>query len=244
MVSPRPLIGITCDYEPNPEYPLRRDACKQHVGFYLAVEEAGGLPVLLPAVSDREKLAGYLERLDGLLFSGAKDLPPEVYGKIPHPRTEVMSRQRFEFEWPLAQLALAARMPLLGICGGIQLMNAAAGGTLVQDIPDQVPGALAHRSGTWEDARHAVEVEAGSRLAEIFGPRPIVNSAHHQALEKVGEGYEVTARAEDGVIEAIERPGERFVVGVQWHPERCLDLPGMRELFAAFVAACRDGRRS
>lgn len=243
MATARPLIGITCNYEPSREYPGERDVCKQHVAYYRALERAEALPVLLPAISEQHRLAEYLERLDGIIFSGALDLPPETYGKPPHPKTEVMSPQRFQFEWPLAKLAMAHRLPVLGICGGVQLLSTLMGGTLYQHIPDEIANALVHASGKHEDARHEVELAPGSRLAEIFGTRATVNSAHHQAIDKLGDGFVVVARASDGVIEAIEQPGERFLVGVQWHPERCPELPGQKEIFDAFAAACRRYRR-
>ncbi len=243
MTPRRPLVGITCNYEPNKEYPGRKDACNQQVGYFLALDGAGALPVLIPAVEDREKLAEYLERLDGIVFSGAMDIPPDRYGSPAHPRTDRMSEQRIRFEWPLAQLALASPMPILGICGGLQMLSTVTGGTLFQHVPDRYGDKIVHSSGKPEDARHEVNVEPGSRIAAMLAARARVNSAHHQAVDKLGEGFIISARADDGVIEAIERPGERFVVALQWHPERCMDLPGQKEIFAAFVSACREQER-
>jgi len=236
----RPLIGITSNYEPSTEYPGKKDACKQPAQYFQALEGAGALPVILPAAQDPETLEGYLAELDGILFSGADDLPPECYGAAPHPKTRPMSRQRFKFEWALVRRALAHRsIPLLGVCGGCQLFSAVAGGTLIQDIPELVPGAVPHRCDTPAvDAVHPADFTEGTVLAEIFGARAEINSAHHQAIDRVGEGFVVIARAQDGVIEAIQRPGARFVLGVQWHPERCLDLPGQKELVARFVHEC------
>ena len=237
----RPLIGITCDYEPSTEQPGRGDTCRQPANYHQALQGAGALPVLLPAIRDESLLAEYVARLDGIVFSGADDLPPECYGEATHAKTKPMSRQRYEFEWPLARLALAhGRVPLLGICGGCQLLSTVTGGTLIQDIPDEVPGALSHRSDVkGRDARHEASFAEGSRLTGIFAPRAEINSSHHQSIERLGEGLRVIARSDDGVVEAIELPGARYVVGVQWHPERCLDLPGQKQLVEQFVEECR-----
>jgi putative glutamine amidotransferase len=237
-----PLIGITCDYEPSEKMPGRLDICQQHAQFYQALERAEALPVLIPAVSDEAKLRGYLQRLDGLLFSGAPDIPPAAYGEEPHEKTVPMSSQRFEFEYALARLALKSQLPLMGICGGIQMMSTAAGGTVVQDIPSQIDNPLIHRTGkAANEARHEINVKPGSRFSTIFKDRAITNTSHHQAVKEVGEGFEVVAWTDDGVNEAIEMPGDRFAIGVQWHPERWLDgLPGMLQLFEEFTSACRE----
>jgi putative glutamine amidotransferase len=242
----RPVIGITCNYDASKEAPLRKDNCKQPVFYYLALQAAGALPMLIPAISDPVMLREYLEHLDGVLFSGANDLPPECYGAELHPKTKTMSRQRYEFEWALANIALKeCEHPLLGICGGIQILSTVMGGTLFQHIPDEIETDLIHSTPKGGDASmHEVSVNSGGRLEKLLGSRAQVNSFHHQSLDKVGEGFKVTARADDGVIEAMELDSDRFVVGVQWHPERIQEIPGSLEIFRAFVEACSEFQSS
>lgn len=237
-MRPVPVIGITLDseepggYSKFPWYALRRNYCA-------AVAGAGGLPLPLP---HQPELAGdYLDRLDGLIVTGgAFDVDPALFGAATRHDTVVLKEARTRFELAMIQGALERDMPMLGICGGQQLLNVALGGSLIQHIPDEVPDCLAHEQpGPRDQAGHMVEVVAGTRLAAIAGTgRIAVNSAHHQAVKQAAPGCVVNAFADDGVIEGIEEPSRRFCLGVQWHPEFLIS-PADSALYRAFLEACR-----
>jgi putative glutamine amidotransferase len=238
----RPVVGVTLDSEPGggysryPWYALRSNYCE-------ALKAAGALPLPLP--HEPELVSDYLQLIDGLVITGgAFDIDPALYGAETRHPTVRLKERRTRFEWEISRAALAADLPVLGICGGEQLLNVVLGGTLVQHIPDAVPAALAHEQpNPRHEPGHEVEILPGTLLHRITGRcRMAVNSAHHQAVDRVGEGVVVAARAPDGVIEAIEHPGYRFCLGVQWHPEFAID-PGDRAIFAAFVAACAKDHR-
>jgi putative glutamine amidotransferase len=232
----RPVIGITLDAEPPggysrfPWYALRANYCD-------AIAAAGGLPLPLP--HEPELAAEYLARIDGLVVTGgAFDVDPALFGADSrHPTVKTKDR-RTAFELAMVRGAHASDMPVLGICGGEQLLNVVLGGTLIQHIPDEVPGALAHEQPNPRDQPgHEVAVVPGTQLHRITGAERLpVNSAHHQAVKTVGPGIVINARAADGVIEGIEDPSRRFCIGVEWHPEFALSA-GDTRLLAAFVAA-------
>jgi putative glutamine amidotransferase len=232
----RPIIGLTLDHEPAggwskfPWYAIRENYCT-------AVRRAGGLPLLLPHEPDLAE--AYLDAIDGLIVTGGGfDIDPALFGaEIRHPTVTTKDR-RTAFELAAAQGALARDMPVLGICGGQQLLNVALGGTLIQHIPDEVPSALPHRQpNPRNEPGHRVRILADTQLRRIAGADVLsVNSAHHQSVKEVGSGLVVDAVAEDGVIEGIEDPRRRFCLGVQWHPEFELS-DGDRLIFCALVAA-------
>ncbi|WP_270939024.1 gamma-glutamyl-gamma-aminobutyrate hydrolase family protein [Falsiroseomonas oryzae] len=232
----RPVIGVTLDAEPAggwsklPWYALRQN-------YFHAVIQAGGLPVALP--HHPELAADYLDALDGLLVTGgAFDVDPALWGGgPPHPKV-TLKPGRTDFELAAVREALRRDMPVLGICGGQQLLAVAFGGTLIQHIPDEVEGALPHEQpNPRTEPGHAVDVAGGTLLAAIVGAtRLAVNSAHHQAVATPGPGAVVNALAPDGVVEGVEHPGYRFALGVQWHPEYAVD-PRDPSIFAAFVRA-------
>jgi putative glutamine amidotransferase len=232
----QPVIGLTLDYEEQggystlPWYALRENYCA-------AVVRAGGLPILLPHEPDH--VAAYLARLDGVVITGgAFDVDPAHFGATTRHATVTTKDRRTEFELAITRGALAADKPVLGICGGQQLLNVALGGTLVQHIPDEIADALAHEQpNPRTEPGHTVSIVAGSLLHRITGQRELpVNSAHHQAVKAVAPGMIVDATATDGVIEGIEDPDRRFCLGVQWHPEYAIS-PGDLSIFAAFIAA-------
>ncbi|MBV8165969.1 MAG: gamma-glutamyl-gamma-aminobutyrate hydrolase family protein [Alphaproteobacteria bacterium] len=234
----RPVIGVTLDAEPAggwsafPWYALREN-------YAAAVTASGGLPMLLPHEPDQA--ADYLDRLDGVVVTGgAFDIDPALFGANERHSTVKTKDKRTAFELALTRGALARDLPVLGICGGQQLIAVALGGTLVQHIPDEIKDALAHEQKTPKDQpSHAVRVVEGTRLHRIVGASEIaVNSTHHQAVKSVAGGLVVDAVAPDGVIEGIEDPAKRFCVGVQWHPEYRTTAAD-QALFGAFVAACR-----
>jgi putative glutamine amidotransferase len=234
----RPIIGLTLDAEPPggysklPWYALRQN-------YFAAVAEAGGLPVALP--HEAPLAEAYLDAIDGLLVTGgAFDVDPALYGGGPAHETVVLKSGRTDFELAATRGALARDMPILGICGGEQLLAVALGGRLIQHIPDVVPGALPHEQpNPRTEPGHEVAIAEGTLLARIVGrPRMAVNSAHHQAVAAAGPASRVNATAPDGVIEGIESTAHRFALGVQWHPEYAVDAADPL-ILAAFVAACR-----
>ena len=227
--------------------------CFRRVADILEAQPAARLGVVLSAckgvtdsllglVAQAEKQdVGYLAGLDGLLVTGgAFDVDPALWGGgPPHPKV-TLKPGRTDFEMAAVRAALAADKPVLGICGGQQLLAVAFGGTLIQHIPDEVAGALAHEQpNPRTEPGHEVAVAPGTLLSRIVGaPRMAVNSAHHQAVATAGTGAVVNAVAPDGVVEGVEHPGHRFALGVQWHPEYGVD-PRDPAIFAAFVEACR-----
>ncbi len=230
-----PLIGITLDHEEGGGY-ARLPYYAVRENYLAAVVRAGGVPLPLP---HEPRLAGrYLALLDGLVVTGgAFDIDPALFGASRRHPSVTLKVRRTEFERRLVAGALAAGLPLLGICGGMQLLAVVAGGTLIQHIPDEIPAALAHEQpNPRHEPGHEVEVVAGTRLHALTGrTRLRVNSAHHQAVARPGR-LRVSARAPDGVIEAVELGDHPFCLGVQWHPEYHVD-PADAALFEGLVAA-------
>jgi putative glutamine amidotransferase len=234
----QPVIGLTLDHEPPGGYsPFPWYAIREN--YIRAVRNAGGLPVLLPHEPDLA--SEYLSLVDALVITGGGfDIDPVLFGaSFRHPSVTTKVR-RTAFELAAAEAALSRDMPLLGICGGEQLLNVVGGGTLIQDIADEVPKALPHRQkNPRNEPAHAVEIRAGSLLDRIAGRRRLeVNSAHHQAVKAAGAGLVVCALAPDGVVEGIEDPGRRFCLGVQWHPEFEISEAD-RAIFRALVEAAQ-----
>jgi putative glutamine amidotransferase len=234
----QPVIGLTLDAEPPggysklPWYAIRENYCA-------AVVRAGGLPVLLP--HEVEQADAYLRVIDGLIVTGgAFDVDPAIFGAETRHATVTTKDRRTQFELAVTRRALSGEKPVLGICGGEQLLNVALGGTLIQHIPDEVPDALSHeQKNPRHEPAHIVRFAEGTRLRAITGtPEAPVNSTHHQAVKEAAPGLVVDATAPDGVIEGIEDPHRRFCIGVQWHPEYAIS-DADRRLFAAFIEAAR-----
>lgn len=226
----RPRIGIT--------------SCSKNADYEESVRRAGGEPVLLDwsvLGSATEALSG----VDGILMTGGPDVDPGEYGEERQPHVVSLAPSaRDRFELALAREALARDAPLLAICRGMQVLNVAAGGSLVQDIPTSVPGALPHQLSEPKNAiAHVVRVAPGSRIAQLLSETEIaVNSRHHQAVQRVGQGLEVTATAPDGIIEGLEKPEARFCVAVEWHPENFVDTGEFLPLFEGLVRASKRER--
>jgi gamma-glutamyl-gamma-aminobutyrate hydrolase PuuD len=229
----RPVVGITTYVTPAAWGYWQLEAALIPVDYVTAVERAGGRPLLVPPSS--EGVDETLDAVDALIFSGGSDLDPETYGEQPHPETFGVHPERDAAELALLTRALERDMPVLGICRGIQVLNVARGGDLNQHLPDIV-GNDRHKHdppGVFSD--HDVQIEAGTKLADLFGEQTDVKSHHHQGIRRVGEGLVESAHADDGTIEAVEDPTKRFALGVLWHPEAGEDM----KLFEALVEEAR-----
>ena len=201
--------------------------------YVRAIRESGGIPVVLPNTGgNTDRVPEYLELLDGLLMPGGADIPPSEYGEEPHETVELLDEDRFQFEKVLIREWIEKTdKPLLGICLGSQWINVATGGTLIQDIPSE-------RNANHRDTTHSVTLEPGSRLAEIFGSNELeVNSFHHQAADDIGKGLRAVATSPEGIVEATETTDtDRFLIGVQWHPEKMMpENQTQAKLLKAFV---------
>jgi putative glutamine amidotransferase len=213
----RPLIGIT-SYLEHATFGIWQADCALLTRDYVdSVARSGGVPVLLPPIGDGA--AELVARLDGLILSGGPDVSPSRYGEQQQPRTEATRPDRDAYEFALLAAALAADLPILAICRGAQVLNAALGGTLHQHLPDQV-GNEGHRPRPGRFGTTHVTLTRGSRAAAALGAETTVRCHHHQAIDKVAADLTVTATAGDGTVEAVEHRTRAFTVGVQWHPEQ------------------------
>ena len=242
----RPIIGITCGQDTSKTGSKR---CYQNQSYVDSVTLAGGVPLLIPLTPDVEALRALFEAIDGLLLTGGGDVEPRRYDQPPHPKLGPTDALRDQVELALAQWAFSNDRPTLGICRGIQALNVALGGSLFQDIASQIEGALVHPHQVGNPRSylaHTVRITHGTLLAELLptgGGELAVNSMHHQAVQRLASGFSISALAPDGVIEAIEHPGRRFMLGVQWHPEELIHVRReMRELFEGFVGSACAGR--
>jgi putative glutamine amidotransferase len=243
-MNKKPLIGVTCGQRANPQGVMFLSAVPSYVH---AIEVAGGLPVILPVTLGEAALEEIYRRIDGVVLPGGGDVTPSAYGAEPVAAVYGADEMRDAFEFALARWAVRDDKPLLAICRGHQVLNVALGGTLYQHIPDDCSSDLSHgHSFATQRAHlaHRAAIDAESRLARALGATDTpVNSLHHQAVDRVAEVLRVTAHADDGLIEGLEHPERRFIVGVQWHPEELVDLePPMRRLFETFVQIAADGR--
>lgn len=242
-----PLIGITTSEVRVPDHvtpapqadPPRREMALG-MKYTMAIEAAGGVPVVMPPMHD-DAIPALLDRLSGIVLSGGPDIDPGTYGGRYHPKLGPTEPDLDHFELKLVEAALVRGMPILAICRGAQMLNVALGGDLYQHLPESPGGAIDHRKATADapDAAHEVTVEPSSMLAAALHREGScqVNSFHHQAAHKLGRELVPVAWAPDGVVEGIELPGHDFVVGVQWHAEAMIDRPEQCALFEAFVEA-------
>ena len=232
----RPLIGVTCSAEPDGTPVVRAP-------YVAAVHRAGGLAVALPFLADpapypqqSDEAQQLIARLDGIVLTGSEDLDTRAWDEPLNDAADPMHINRQRTELALSLALLASDLPLLGICGGMQTLAVADGGTLCQHIPDLGDHVLDHAVGL-EGPQHVVDAVEGSALGELLGAQPMVNTAHHQSITAVGKSMRAVGHAPDGVIEAYELPGRTFGIAVQWHPERMPYDRRQQSLFTALVDA-------
>jgi putative glutamine amidotransferase len=237
----KPIIGIAVSHYPAGSW--SPPVVGHRLAYIESVLQAGGVPLLLPPVTAEyhDVLDAYYAQLDGLMIPGGGDIDPSLYGAERHPKTDNIIEARDYSELYLVRKAVADGMPVLGICRGIQVINVALGGTLIQDIPDAT-GAEGHNESAqredWLHMAHAMHLESDSQLAHMLGTTTIaVNSLHHQALDRIGTGLRVVAQSDDGIVEAIESADHNFIVAVQCHPETLQGNadPRWQGMFQAFV---------
>lgn len=237
----RKIVGITCNTVARSERSQRRQTL--NVAYLRAVEQAGAIPLILPNTRDSETAARYMDLIDGLLLSGGADLSPALYGQAPHPTVKGVEPDRDATEFVLTKAAIAADMPILAICRGIQTLNVALGGTLYQDLPTDQPSKINHSQTTAgiprNQATHLIDIKAGTRLREIIGSDQMeTNSMHHQSIKEAASGLRISAYAADGVVEAAEIPTAKFIIAVQFHPEETAPTDSLScKIFQSFVAA-------
>ncbi len=236
-----PVIGLTGNRVRNESDQASHALSEKYTQ---AVARAGGVPVILPLGLPEEQLCELAARLDGLLFTGGGDVHPQRYGSALHPLVDSVDADRDQAEILLVKEAIRLGKPFFGICRGIQVINVALGGTLYEDILDQMPGAQPHAySSEWprDHLAHPVRIQEDSTLAMILGDTSVqVNSLHHQGIRQLAAGVQAVGWAPDGLIEAIELPGYPFGLAVQWHPEWLQEHKPMRDLFRGFVEAADD----
>lgn len=248
--SPRPLIGLTTSELRRPErvqHLAQSEPAEVELALNLtypsAIEKAGGVPVIVPPLQP-QAISSLLTGLDGLVLTGGPDLHPSVYGADPHEKLGPTEQEIDVFELALIEAAQAEGLPVLCICRGMQALNVARGGTLVQDLPTERPSDIQHRQkDPGRVTTHHVSLRKDSETAALLGRDEIeVNSFHHQAIDRLGRDLRVVGEAADGVIEAIEATDGQFIVGVQWHAESLVETPEQRTLLEAFIRAAGEGR--
>ncbi len=243
MADRLPLVGITIGSR---KFDSGPQAWSVRSTYTQAVAAGRGAPILIPVCTEEALLRSIYERLDGILLSGGGDVAPKLYGAESSVYTDGVDPDRDEVEIQLVHWAVEGNKPLLAICRGIQVLNVALGGTLIQDIREEAKGALRHDapSEAWfPRLTHPVTLAPGSELQAALGTdtdQLSVNSLHHQAVGRIADDLEVVAWASDGIVEGVQVPGQRFALGVQWHPETLFqDHPPMLRLFESFVEAAQ-----
>jgi len=233
-----PVIAITLDeenpgcYSKYPWYAVRKS-------YSNSIELAGGTAIFLP--SNKKQINSYISMIDGLVITGGNfDVDPKLYGEKKKSKNVHLKKERTEFEFAITNKALKVNIPILGICGGQQLLNVVMGGSLIQHIPDKIKTKINHeQKNPRNQPSHTVKIIKDTKLSKIIKKTSMyVNSAHHQAVEKLGKGLIVNAVAEDGIIEGIESPKLKFCLGIQWHPEFLIDEKDI-EIFKSLIKSAR-----
>ena len=228
----KPVIGVM------PLWDELRDSLWMLPGYLDGISQAGGLPLIFPFTSDEEEISQLMDRCDGFLLTGGHDVSPDIYGEDPLPQLQECCRKRDDMELIVLRKAVEQDKSVLGICRGLQFINAALGGTLYQDLPTQRPsGVEHHQSGAYDAPTHDVDLVADSPLCRYLGKTSMkVNSYHHQGVKDLADSLSVMGTAPDGLTEALYRPSSRFLWAVQWHPEFMFRTDAdSREIFRAFV---------
>jgi putative glutamine amidotransferase len=233
-VKSKPVIAVNLDLDE------RTNSLVVPFNYLLALEKAGAVPVCLPPVLSKDDLSLALQHCDGVLLIGGRDYEPQLYGAEIHEENVLISKTRQNFDIILGRHAWDHEYPVFGICGGHQLINIIAGGTLFTSIQTQVDGALVHRNPAFQPAYHKVTIDKTCRLfSGLLSIEINVNSFHHQAIKDLGAGLRIVAKTADGVIEAVEST-DAPVFGIQWHPEKELDDPAQKQIFENFVSICEQ----
>lgn len=240
-VSPNPLIGILANIETMDRDPfLGQERTCLNQSYIQSIIKAGGIPLILPVVQEKEIIHSYVSLIDGLVLSGGYDVHPHLYGEEPHPDLGAIHPERDAFEIEALKKTYEQKKPILGICRGLQVINVAFGGTLYQDLSHAGSSErIKHIQQTKHyTATHLVDLISDTQLRDIFGQETIgTNTFHHQSVKKMAPGFIVNAKSRDGIIEGIEKVDYPFFIGVQWHPERMVDHHlNMLNLFSAFIA--------
>ncbi|MCM1246445.1 MAG: gamma-glutamyl-gamma-aminobutyrate hydrolase family protein [Roseburia sp.] len=228
----KPVIGVV------PLMDIERESYWMHPGYMKGIEQAGGIPVMLPFVSDEEILQQLTETMDGFLFTGGQDVSPNLYAQRITPACGQCCKERDEMEAVLFRLAYEQDKPVLGICRGIQYINVIMGGTLYQDLPGEHPSDTEHhQKPPYDQPVHSVEIAEKSPLYSLLKKEAImVNSYHHQAIRALAPKLSAMAVSEDGLVEAVYVPKKRFIWGIQWHPELSyLVDENSRRIFSKFI---------
>lgn len=233
----KPVIGITCQNENL----INRSINRINTTYVNAILKAGGVPIIIPIQKDIEVISDYINIIDGLLLSGGEDISSLYFGEEPIREVEEICYDRDMTELELFKIAYERKIPIMGICRGHQLINVALGGKNYQDIYKQIPGIGGHTCDyNLQEGYHNIEISPDSVMHEIFQKEKIVvNSLHHQAVRELGDNLKVTARALDGIIEAIESTNDNFILGVQFHPEAmAMKYKEFMKLFSYFINKC------
>lgn len=231
-----PLIGVTSFFYKDREDKSNINGVRRN--YLKAISMAGGLPIILPISDSKLEIEELISRFDGIMIPGGNDIDPCFYQEQPHPKLETVDKERDEFEIQVARLCYAVNKPLLGICRGLQAINVALGGTLIQDLESDGYDKISHSK-----SEHEVLVETNSKLFAISNSNTIlVNSLHHQAIKNVAKDLFISCRSSDGVVEGIEAPNKNFYLGIQWHPEALVEKGDeiSINLFKSFINAATE----